>query len=361
MKMKMRVMMMIKSLLVMMMLIMLCMNNYYSYIHKQFIHQNDLKILDNNYNCKKGSMKFYASSVITNNIYNEDDSDRLKKARLRLAEAQGILPLGSTSDLSKMNLLSFQLIPNLSKVREITWRVAEPEISYDPLKASSTLLQQPLTWLGRNIQIFVPITIFAFNILIDLLLHREEINRSKRAEQILNIISSQSPALIKAGQALSSRSDLLPKAYLDALQRLQDRCPPYPTYQAKALFESEMGQPFDDVFELESPEPVAAASIGQVYKGYLKQNGAKVAIKIQRPGCEESIAVDLFVLRWYAEKIQWFLSLLDRDVSLVSVIDDFGKLLLLFLRNISSFHWYQCDEVLYYMMSKIFSMYICNL
>jgi len=303
------------------------MNNYYSYIHKQFIHQNDLKILDYNYDYKKGSMKFYASSVITNNIYNEDDSDRLKKARLRLAEAQGILPLGSTSDLSKMNLLSFQLIPNLSKVREITWRVAEPEISYDPLKASSTLLQQPLTWLGRNIQIFVPITIFAFNILIDLLLHREEINRSKRAEQILNIISSQSPALIKAGQALSSRSDLLPKAYLDALQRLQDRCPPYPTYQAKALFESEMGQPFDDVFELESPEPVAAASIGQVYKGYLKQNGAKVAIKIQRPGCEESIAVDLFVLRWYAEKIQWFLSLLDRDVSLVSVIDDFGELL----------------------------------
>jgi hypothetical protein len=96
-------------------------------------------------------------------------------------------------------------------------------------------------------------------------------------------------------------------------------------------------------------------------KGYLKQNGAKVAIKIQRPGCEESIAVDLFVLRWYAEKIQWFLSLLDRDVSLVSVIDDFGKLLLLFLRNISSFHWYQCDEVIYYMMSKTFFIYIYNL
>jgi len=288
------------------------MDNYYSYLHKQKLKLNK---------------KCYASTgiITTNNIYNEDDSDRLKKARLRLAEAQGILPLGSTSDLSKMNLLSLQLIPNLSKVREITWRVAEPEISYDPLKASSTLLQQPLTWLGRNIQIFVPITIFAFNILLDLLLHREELNRTKRAEQILNIISSQSPALIKAGQALSSRSDLLPKAYLDALQRLQDRCPPYPTIQAKALFESEMGQSFDEVFDLASPEPVAAASIGQVYKGYLKQNGAKVAIKIQRPGCEESIAVDLFVLRWYAEKIQWLLSLLDRDVSLVSVIDDFGN------------------------------------
>jgi aarF domain-containing kinase len=233
--------------------------------------------------------------VITNNIYNEDDSDRLKKARLRLAEAQGILPLGSTSDLSKMNLLSFQLIPNLSKVREITWRVAEPEISYDPLKASSTLPQQPLTWLGRNIQIFVPITIFAFNILIDLLLHREEINRSKRAEQILNIISSQSPALIKAGQALSSRSDLLPKAYLDALQRLQDRCPPYPTYQAKALFESEMGQPFDDVFELESPEPVAAASIGP---------NALAACKYHWPTCCRSCSRPTTITCWASGRIR---------------------------------------------------------
>jgi aarF domain-containing kinase len=83
----------------------------------------------------------------------------------------------------------------------------------------------------------------------------------------------QSPALIKAGQALASRSDLLPKEYLDTLQSLQDRCPPFATADAEKLFEEELGCKFNDVFELESYEPVAAASIGQVYKGRLRSNG----------------------------------------------------------------------------------------
>jgi aarF domain-containing kinase len=129
------------------------------------------------------------------------------------------------------------------------------------------------------------------------------------------------------GQALSSRSDLLPKEYLDALQQLQDRCPAYPTEQAMSLFEQETGNNFEEVIELSSPQPVAAASIGQVYKGKLKSNGAEVAIKIQRPNCEESIAIDIFILRWYAQRIQSILKWLQRDVDLVNVVDDFGELL----------------------------------
>lgn len=140
-------------------------------------------------------------------------------------------------------------------------------------------------------------------------------------------MSVQSPALIKAGQALASRSDLLPKEYLDTLQTLQDRCPPFPTIDAERLFEEELGFKFNDVFELESYEPVAAASIGQVYKGRLRSNGAKVAIKIQRPKCEEAIAIDLFILRFYASLVQRFLTFLNRDIDLVSVIDDFGELI----------------------------------
>ena len=63
-----------------------------------------------------------------------------------------------------------------------------------------------------------------------------------------------------------------------------------------SLFKSEFDRDLDEVFELESLRPVAAASIGQVYKASLKSNGAKVAIKIQRPNCEAAIAVDLFVV-----------------------------------------------------------------
>jgi aarF domain-containing kinase len=64
-----------------------------------------------------------------------------------------------------------------------------------------------------------------------------------------------------------------------------------------------------------------------VYKASLRSNGAKVAIKIQRPNCEEAIAVDLFVLRWYALRIQSIFRMLNRDIDIVSVIDDFGDLI----------------------------------
>lgn len=212
-------------------------------------------------------------------------------------------------------------------MREISWRVAEPAVTYDPVKASSRLFAQPLRWLGRNVQIFVPVALFTVQVLVDILFGVEEANRAERAEALLDIISAQSPALIKAGQALASRSDLLPKEYLDSLQKLQDRCPPFPTDQAAALFEEEVGLPFTEVFELESLKPIAAASIGQVYKGVLRSNGAKVAIKIQRPKCEEAIAIDLFVMRWYSEQIQKVLRLLKRDIDLVSVIDDFGEII----------------------------------
>eukprot|EP01038_Epipyxis_sp_PR26KG_P009323 gene9323-12561_t len=255
------------------------------------------------------------------------ESVRLNKARLRLAEAQGIIPIGASESMLGISLKEIKSLPSTSKVREISWRVAEPAVKYDPIGASSKLFSQPLRWLARNVQIFVPVALFAVTVICDIALNKEEENRQKRADALLDIISAQSPALIKAGQALASRSDLLPKEYLDSLQKLQDRCPPYPTEQAVEVFETELGLYFSDTFEMESMKPVAAASIGQVYKGILKKNGAKVAIKIQRPNCEEAIAVDLFVMRWYAEQFQKVLQLLKRDIDLVSVIDDFGEII----------------------------------
>lgn len=253
-------------------------------------------------------------------------SPRLRKAQLRLAEAQGIIPIGASEDIA--TALTVQpTAPSLSRVREISWRVAEPAVKYDPVTASSKFFKQPVTWLVRNVQFILPVALFVTTIIVDVLTGKEEENRLRRADELLNLISAQSPALIKAGQALASRSDLLPKEYLNSLQKLQDRCPAYPSSEAFKLFESELGFPFSDVLELESLEPIAAASIGQVYKGRLKSNGAQVAIKIQRPGCEELIAVDLFILRWYAQLVQKGINLLQRDIDLVSIIDDFGELI----------------------------------
>jgi predicted unusual protein kinase regulating ubiquinone biosynthesis (AarF/ABC1/UbiB family) len=76
----------------------------------------------------------------------------------------------------------------------------------DPERASAQLFSQPFKWLGRNVQIFVPITLFAAQVLGDIALNREEENRPLRANQLLDIISAQSPALIKAGQVGASSS-----------------------------------------------------------------------------------------------------------------------------------------------------------
>jgi ABC1 atypical kinase-like domain len=257
------------------------------------------------------------------------DSQRLQRARMRLAEAQGVIPIGSSENPVSLSLRDYKSIPSQSKVREISWRVAEPAVKYDSALLAERFFAQPFKWLQRNAQFLVPMTFFTIRVLSDILLNKELVNRVKRADEILNIISAQSPALIKAGQALASRPDLLPKEYLDSLQKLQDRCPAYPTAQAISLFEAELGQSFDDVFDLdtETSQPIAAASIGQVYKGRLRSNGAKVAIKIQRPYCEESIAVDMFIMRWYASLTQRALKALGRNIDLVSVIDDFGDLI----------------------------------
>jgi hypothetical protein len=99
------------------------------------------------------------------------------------------------------------------------------------------------------------------------------------------------------GQALSARPDLLPQVYLDSLSELQDRLPSFPNEIAWAVIEEELGRPVHEVYEALSQQPVAAASLGQVYKGVLRGSGESVAVKVQRPGIGESIAVDMLLLR----------------------------------------------------------------
>lgn len=249
-------------------------------------------------------------------------STRLQKARLRLAEAQGIIPAGSSERYQTPGGP-----PRTTKVRDLTFKVAEPEVQYDPDEAEARLWRQPLRWLRRNVDLFVPLTAFLLRVISDIATDQEEQHRRKRAQELLEIISKLGPAVIKAGQALSSRPDLLPTEYLEELQKLQDRLPPFPNEQAFQVVEAELGVPFDQVFELLEENPIAAASIGQVYKATLRSTGETVAVKVQRPRCEEIISVDLYVLRWYAGLINRILGMLQRDIDVIAVIDDFGELI----------------------------------
>ena len=206
-------------------------------------------------------------------------------------------------------------------------KVAEPLKKYNPVEAEKLLLKKPSKWLVRNVQIGFPLALWAFGVVSDILQQKELENRKNRAKQLLNTISGLGPAIIKGGQALSSRSDLMPSEYLDQLQKLQDDVPRFANDVALQTVENELQIEFNQVFELVEKEPIAAASIGQVYKARLRSNGDLVALKIQRPNCEEIIALDLYVLRWWSGVANVLTNLFQRDINVQSIIDDFGELI----------------------------------
>ncbi|HEX8556810.1 MAG TPA: AarF/ABC1/UbiB kinase family protein [Pyrinomonadaceae bacterium] len=103
------------------------------------------------------------------------------------------------------------------------------------------------------------------------------------------------PTFIKIGQALGTRADLLPLAYIKELALLQDQVPPFPNEEAFARVESELGRPLAEAYAEFDPEPVASASLGQVYRARL-HTGEEVAVKVQRPRLRETVGFDVAVL-----------------------------------------------------------------
>ncbi|MCP9494324.1 MAG: AarF/ABC1/UbiB kinase family protein [Pyrinomonadaceae bacterium MAG19_C2-C3] len=103
------------------------------------------------------------------------------------------------------------------------------------------------------------------------------------------------PTFIKIGQSLGTRADLLPLAYVKELSLLQDQVPAFPNAEAHARIVAELGMTMSEAFAEIDDAPVAAASLGQVYRARL-HTGEEVAVKVQRPNLDESIAFDLSIL-----------------------------------------------------------------
>lgn len=118
------------------------------------------------------------------------------------------------------------------------------------------------------------------------------------ARRLYELCVRQGGALLKVGQILSARPDLVPAAFVRELSRLQDAAPPVSLGQIMATLESELGRPLEEVFVAFEPEPLAAASIGQVHRATL-HDGREVAVKVQRPNIAELVELDLSLLEHF--------------------------------------------------------------
>lgn len=144
-----------------------------------------------------------------------------------------------------------------------------------------------------------------------------------RARWLKDQLVAMGPTFIKIGQTLSTRVDLLPLTYVDEFAVLQDKIPPFDTRLARRFIEEELGRPVEQVFRDFPAAPIAAASLGQVYRTWL-HSGEEVAVKVQRPELLETFAVDIAVLRmlaaWAERRVDWL-----RDVQLVDILDEFDR------------------------------------
>ncbi len=199
----------------------------------------------------------------------------------------------------------------------------EPDaaLRYDPVAISAQFSRRPFQVWGRFFQIVWPFLTFTVGIWWDRTLGQLERKQLRRAAQLRKILTRLGPAYIKVGQALSTRPDLVPPIYLEELSQLQDQLPPFPNEIAFRFIEEELGDRPESIYAELSDDPIAAASLGQVYKGKLK-TGEIVAVKVQRPGLAQRIALDIYILRQLAGWAKQNLKQVRSD--LVAIMDEFG-------------------------------------
>jgi predicted unusual protein kinase regulating ubiquinone biosynthesis (AarF/ABC1/UbiB family) len=145
------------------------------------------------------------------------------------------------------------------------------------------------------------------------------------AEAFARDLESLGPTFVKLGQILSTRADLLPPAYLDALARLQDQVEPFPYEDVERTIREELGVRISHAFIEFDKLPIAAASLGQVHRAVLR-GGREVAVKVQRPDIHEQIEKDLSAFHEIAAVIDRIGAARNMDVA--RVVDEFKRTLM---------------------------------
>ena len=157
-------------------------------------------------------------------------------------------------------------------------------LTYDPERLAAYFAKRPIAVLTRILQVASTSGAWVASVALEAL--RGQLTPGSQGEvdavaRLRGVLVSLGPFFIKLGQALSIRPDILSPTSMRELQRLCDKVPSFPSAEAFAILEAELGKPVGDVFEDISPEPIAAASLGQVYKATVRGTGEEVAVKIQ--------------------------------------------------------------------------------
>jgi predicted unusual protein kinase regulating ubiquinone biosynthesis (AarF/ABC1/UbiB family) len=197
----------------------------------------------------------------------------------------------------------------------------QPALRYDPEELARQYRGRWDLVLGRLFQLIAPFLGLLIWVLWDRWRGVELKNRRKHAARLREILTELGPTAIKIGQALSTRPDLVSPLFLEELAKLQDELPPFDNATAFALIEAQIGQPIEQIFREIGPEPVAAASLGQVYQAYL-HTGEKVAVKVQRPDLIGRISLDMYIIRSLAAWAKRTFRRIRSD--LVGIVDEFA-------------------------------------
>jgi predicted unusual protein kinase regulating ubiquinone biosynthesis (AarF/ABC1/UbiB family) len=201
---------------------------------------------------------------------------------------------------------------------------AEPAPRYEPAGDLRWLLLRPWIWISRLLVVSWQLGRLAITLAAQANSTDPQVQQ-RLARRILTTLSDLGPCFIKVGQALSTRPDLVRRDWLDELTRLQDDLPAFPHAIALRLIESELGAPADRLFAEFPDYPVAAASLGQVYRARLA-DGHWVAVKVQRPDLPFILRRDLVIIRSLGLLAAPFLPL-NLGFGLGEIIDEFGSTL----------------------------------
>jgi predicted unusual protein kinase regulating ubiquinone biosynthesis (AarF/ABC1/UbiB family) len=170
-----------------------------------------------------------------------------------------------------------------------------------------------------------------------------------------NILIDLGPVYIKLGQLLSTRPDLLSGSYIDELSTLQDEVPPVPWSEIEVLIRKQLKRPLEETFTTISHLPVAAGSIAQTHRATLA-NGREVALKVQRPGIDRTVAKDISLIQGIADLVAR--TEFGQNYEIKSIAEEFCKALEAELdftreagftdqlrRNLSNSRWYDPEQI----------------